>query len=604
MAKFIINGTSGNDNLVAPSIDSVIVINGFEGNDRLRGKEPKKRDILNGGGGNDRLDGKGGNDILRGGAGNDTYVVRSKTARVFEKRREGTRDRIQSFSDYTLKNKQHIETLILKGRANSGPDLLRGIGNKFSNKIRGSNQTNNVLKGRGGDDRLIGKSGDDVLNGGTGADFLRGGGGNDQYVVDNLGDRIRERVGKGIDTVSSSINYVLGNTLENLFLLGNGAINGKGNGLDNTITGTSGNNVLSGAAGDDVLNGGRGHDQLDGGAGNDALTGGSGHDWLDGGIGRDTLEGGNGDDTYIVESSSDRVIEIVNQGIDTVQASIDYTLEDFVEHLILLGTVIEGTGNESNNELTGNAANNRLSGKGGDDRLNGQSGDDILDGGTGADIMIGSLGNDLFTVDDVGDRVVERVNEGIDEVRSLINFELGNATENLTLIGNNAINGVGNSLNNIISGNQSNNIISGGSGSDTLSGNGGNDTLEGGTGNDTLLGQQGNDTLIGTSLNNDPNEIDDLTGGAGHDVFVVRDFYANGGIQDYATIHDFVLGEDKIQLRQGVDYFLFPVIGSTKVLGTGVYLQNPLPLGELVAIIGNVDPATLNLADSNQFTFA
>jgi Ca2+-binding RTX toxin-like protein len=52
--------------------------------------------------------------------------------------------------------------------------------------------------------------------------------------------------------------------------------------------------------------------------GDDRLFGLSGNDLLDGGVGKDHMEGGLGNDTYIVDSISDRVIESMDQGIDTV----------------------------------------------------------------------------------------------------------------------------------------------------------------------------------------------------------------------------------------------------------------------------------------------
>ncbi|MFM6408355.1 MAG: calcium-binding protein, partial [Microcystis sp.] len=59
--------------------------------------------------------------------------------------------------------------------------------------------------------------------------------------------------------------------------------------------------------------------------------------------------------------------------------------------------------------------------------------------------------------------------------------------ENLTLTGLSAINGTGNTLNNLIIGNSRNNTLSGEGGNDTIDGGAGNDTLNGGTGNNTYL---------------------------------------------------------------------------------------------------------------------
>ena len=124
--------------------------------------------------------------------------------------------------------------------------------------------------------------------------------------------------------------------------------------LPQTVIGTTGN---------DVLTGGRGDDTLMGLAGNDTLNGGPGHDLLDGGTGTDTMQGGTGNDTYIVAVAGDVVTELANEGTDTVQASITYTLGSNVEKLTLTGTsAINGTGNSLDNILTGNSAANVLTG--------------------------------------------------------------------------------------------------------------------------------------------------------------------------------------------------------------------------------------------------
>jgi Ca2+-binding RTX toxin-like protein len=123
------------------------------------------------------------------------------------------------------------------------------------------NNANNYLFGGEGNDGLQGLDGDDTLDGGAGADTLRGGPGNDVYIVGS-DDVIVESDGLtgGIDTVESFVSWKLGDSLENLILIGftsvNNPINGTGNELDNTITGNDSNNVLSGKQGNDTLLGG------------------------------------------------------------------------------------------------------------------------------------------------------------------------------------------------------------------------------------------------------------------------------------------------------------------------------------------------------------
>ena len=81
------------------------------------------------------------------------------------------------------------------------------------------------------------------------------------YVVDNAGDVVNETGGDGTDTVQSWISFSLADPvhaigeIENLTLLGSGALNATGNDLGNVLIGNSGNNILVGGAGADTLDG-------------------------------------------------------------------------------------------------------------------------------------------------------------------------------------------------------------------------------------------------------------------------------------------------------------------------------------------------------------
>ena len=69
-------------------------------------------------------------------------------------------------------------------------------------------------------------------------------------------------------------------------------------------------------------------------------------DVIDGRAGSDTMAGGLGNDTYFVDSTGDRVIENPGQGVDTIWASVTYTLQANVENLTLTGlSAINGSGN-------------------------------------------------------------------------------------------------------------------------------------------------------------------------------------------------------------------------------------------------------------------
>ena len=190
----------------------------------------------------------------------------------------------------------------------------------------------------------------------------------------------------------------------------------------------------------------------------------------------------------------------------TINSSVSYTLGSLDDNLTLTGTAnINGKGNRFNNVINGNSGNNILDGEAGNDTLYGWAGNDtlyggtgndILDGGTGYDRMQGGAGNDIYYVDNAGDVVTESVNAGMDTVNSSISYTLGSNIENLTLTGTAALNGTGNSLDNILTGNSGGNNLNGGSGNDSLYGGGGNDTLYGGLGNDLLYGGSGNDIFV------------------------------------------------------------------------------------------------------------
>ncbi|MEA5579065.1 putative Ig domain-containing protein, partial [Anabaena sp. UHCC 0451] len=181
-----------------------------------------------------------------------------------------------------------------------GDDTLNGgDGDDTLNGGRGDD----ILNGGRGDDILNGGNGNDILNGGNGNDTLNGGNGNDIYVVRSLGDTIAEIENAGIDTVKAAVSWVLGDNLERLFLIGDDAINGTGNSLDNTIHGNKAANILDGGDSDDKLYGRRGDDTLYGGVGNDYLYGGRGDDLLIGGVGTDRLTGGIGSDRFTLNNA-------------------------------------------------------------------------------------------------------------------------------------------------------------------------------------------------------------------------------------------------------------------------------------------------------------
>jgi Ca2+-binding RTX toxin-like protein len=580
------------------------------------------------------LDGGAGADTLIGGAGDDTYIIDNTSDTVTEDAAGGTdlvKIKISTSGSYTLGD--NIENATLISAVN-----FDVIGNAQNNVIMGNSKKNTIQGGAGADtldggagedtvsyadsadsvtvtlngkipttgvggdaegdtlvnfeditgsafaDTLTGDATANVLDGGAGADTLIGGDGNDIYIVDNTLDVVIETnplTKGGIDWVQSSVNFILGDNIENLTLTANADINGTGNSLNNKLIGNSGNNTL------------------------------------DGGSGKDTLIGGDGDDIYIVDNVGDVVTETnsLAGGIDLVNSSVNFTLGANIEKLTLTGTdAINGTGNALNNVLTGNTANN------------------VLDGGAGADALFGGAGDDTYLVDNVGDSISEdsAPDSGIDLVKVNITtaviyrYSLPDNVENATLISGIDFDLIGNSLKNILIGNAKNNVIEGGSGADTLDGGAGSDTVSyehsplgaslgtDGSGNDlgtdkgvtvsltgsafasgsggdaegdqlknfeNIIGSANNDTLTGDANANVLDGgagVDHMSGGDGNDTYVVDNILdvvsetnslAAGGIDLVQSSVDFTLGVNLENLR---------LTGTAFTTGKGNELDNML----------------------------
>ena len=84
-----------------------------------------------------------------------------------------------------------------------------------------------------------------------------------------------------------------------------------------------------------------------------------------------------------------------DEGTDTVQSSVSYTLGANVENLTLTG-----------------AATSTAPATGSPTRITGNGGDNILDGGCRRRHMIGGAGNDTYIVDNAGDVVTEALERG------------------------------------------------------------------------------------------------------------------------------------------------------------------------------------------------
>jgi Ca2+-binding RTX toxin-like protein len=525
-------GLAGNDTFDGG--DSNDTLNGDSGDDSLLGGNGQ--DSLAGGAGDDTLSGGAANDTIFGGAGADSLLGGDGSDVLTT---EGVGDTL-TLSAYQFDASGVVNWAYggighdsLFGGA--GIDRLFGEADNDSLSGEGSDDS---LDGGDGNDTLLGGYGNDLLDGGAGTDNLTGGDGNDTYVIDASTDVVTETNADpntgGNDSVQTTFAgaYVLGANVENLRLLSTGAASGYGNALNNTIYAGAGNNTINGGAGTDMASyqfATAAVTLLLGIAGAQA-TGGSGNDTL---LSIEDLEGSNFNDVL--------------------------------------------SGNTLANRLAGLDGNDTLGGDAGADSLYGGNGADLLDGGMQGDRLEGGDGNDTYSVDNVGDLVIETNNTGAGGVdlvlSSMAAFTLGANVEQLRIMSAGTASGTGNSMNNVIYAGAGDNVMNGvtgidtvsyihaasgitaslatvsaqatgGSGSDTLlnfdnlTGSGFADALTGNAAANTLNGAAGNDTLVGNG------GVDVLLGGAGLDRFVfaaVSDSGITAGTRD--TISDFTHGQ-------------------------------------------------------------
>lgn len=249
-------------------------------------------------------------------------------------------------------------------------------------------------------------------------------------------------------------------------------------------------NVFQGLEGADSLLGGTGADSLSGGDGDDSLIGGDGADTLAPGAGADTLEGGGGTD-WVSYADATQGVEVVlaDSRTTTGRGAAGDTMFD-VENV---------QGSAFDDLLSGvDTRANWLRGGAGADSLSGAR-DDTLEGGNGAD---------AYTVFDTGMPLV--LDGGIDGARDLLivnsrplaTVVLPDSIENLRLQTESSAasgpgtTGIGNLLDNWLTGGHLNDILIGQNADDTLQGAGGNDVMIGGPGADLYLVEDPGDVVV------------------------------------------------------------------------------------------------------------
>jgi Ca2+-binding RTX toxin-like protein len=313
---------------------------------------------------------------------------------------------------------------------------------------------------------------------------------------------------------------------------------GAGNDI---IRSGGGNDILFGEAGDDELDGGAGNDYLFGNQGNDRLFGREGNDWLDGGFGNDRLEGGNGNDTYVVDSFGDQIIDMAGTGMETVRASVNWTLQAGLDHLFLTGNARTGIGNSFNNFMRGNNLGNTI--EGGD-------GNDIIFGDELESKLFGNSFKKFVAYEDFFQTQAQFPGDPTPNLSTLAGYE------QLVQIFYPGFGTLPGGDNDTLKGGNGDDKLFGWAGNDQLFGDAGNDWLFGGYGNDELFGGDGNDRLDGEQ------GADRLIGANGNDFYVIdnlNDVIVDSPQTGIETVESFI----SFDLRQYSMAAASPIVGAT-----------------------------------------
>jgi Ca2+-binding RTX toxin-like protein len=370
----------------------------------------------------DTLTSNTGVDTLVGGSGNDTFVINSSSDVVQDTSTTAT-NMAKSGVSYSLPT--NVNTLLLTGSTNI---------------VGTANAGNDSLTGNSGTDTLIGSAGVDTLVAGSGVDTLIGGTGTTTFVINSASDVVQDTSTTLINTLRSSVTYVLPTNVNTLVLTGTLAVKGTAN------------------------------------AGNDTLTSNTAID---------TLVGGSGNDTFVISNASDAVQDTSTSATNVIQSTVNFSLPTNVNSLIFTGsTALHGTGNSGNDSMVANTGADTLSAGNGTDTLVSSV------TGTAIDSLVGGTGNDLFIVNYAGDIVTVGGTHGADTIQSSVSYAASANVANLTLTGTAALAGTGSALAGKITAN---------SGADTLTAGGGADTLVGGSGNDAFVVNSASDVVQDTS---------------------------------------------------------------------------------------------------------
>jgi Ca2+-binding RTX toxin-like protein len=376
------------------------------------------------------------------------------------------------------------------------------IGTKYNDNLVGNNNAG-YFDGGLGNDTILGGTGADTIRGGAGNDMLDGGAGNNTVDYGYLiaGQTVSINFTNATTWTGNVSGAGLASETDTLYRFNNismGAssavlnFNASGISVAQTVTGGYGADTFIGSSGNDSFNSGYGgNDSLDGGAGNDTLGLAGAYNQI------------YGIATVIMNGQSG-----VMTGYNTTSpfAPNGSTVNFSNFESIQLGNANSGTANGNGygvgDKLIGSSTTSNI-------YVFGWGGADTLDDGGGTNMTLdGQTDNDTYYIRSSTTQVNEFYSSFYGNVNSinttLTSLDLSNTkygggnqitnltyldatasvynanTWNTTTLGSGNFTGIGNDLNNSITGGTGNNSLVGGAGADTLIGNIGNDYLRGG----------------------------------------------------------------------------------------------------------------------------
>jgi Ca2+-binding RTX toxin-like protein len=484
---------------------------------------------------NDRIIGTTGNDIINGGDGYDKVDYSNLGESIVVKR--------------------ELDGSILVNKSGGGIDKLIGVeqivdlkSTEGSDVIRTENVNIFTLFPSLGDDTVKALGGDDRIIGSTGIDIIDGGAGNDT-----------------IDFTGTTLSDSLGASTNNVKSLGPISLSVDGSRVTNITIPPRGGGDRSRQIFTDLIN----------------------------------IETIIGDPTQ-----SNTIQELYNIGGSTQRKDIDLSKNQLITYDSSNNPRIVNFQNFDNvtvvfgsSRIVGNDRDNII--KNGDAIRGPGSSDDLIIGSKGNDTLNGGSGNNVLDYSNIGRDVKVSLDTRLENVVSFPggptlpqifsdgktdkgSFGQDKITKFQTIIGAtnkaNTIDVTTNIDGAIVDLNLANNSLKvsipeiqgirssiitftivnfvnavGTKGNDTIVGANKNSKLTGGGGNDNITGGSKNDRITGTDNKaRGVGEVDTLTGGGGRDKFILGDkngaYYVGKGKDDYATITDFNLFQDSIDL--------------------------------------------------------